>query len=113
MRSAISASGSRRTQANDMALLRSAELTLPRGCTHLAVIGGTDHVQVSHGMTPSTTSVTGHQQLGNAVDATTTARSGTATTLSMPTAPTRGSCTAGGPLPLRRWCWTHARSSSS
>jgi len=72
--------------ATDMALLRSAELTLQQGCTHFAVIGGADHVQVSHGVTPSTTSVTGYQQLGNTLYATTTTRPGTTTTLSLPTA---------------------------
>lgn len=72
--------------ATDMALLRSAELTLRQGCTHFAVIGGTDHVQLSHGATPSTTSVTGYQQLGNTVYATTTTRPGTTTTLALPTA---------------------------
>ncbi|MBC7939580.1 MAG: hypothetical protein H7Z19_07400 [Chitinophagaceae bacterium] len=72
--------------ATDMALLRSAELTLQQGCTHFAVIGGADHVQVSHGVTPSTTSVTGYQQLGNTLYATTTTRPGTTTSLSLPTA---------------------------
>lgn len=72
--------------ATDMALLGSAELTLQQGCTHFSVIGGADHVQVSHGATPSTTNVSGYQQLGNTVYATTTTRPGTTTTLSLPTA---------------------------
>ncbi len=70
----------------DMALLRSAELTLHQGCTHFAVVGGAEHVQVSHGVTPSTTSVDGYQQLGNTLYATSTTRPGTTTSLSLPTA---------------------------
>ncbi len=72
--------------ATDMALLRSADLTLQQGYSHFAVIGGSDQVQVNHGVTPSTTSVSGYQKLGNTLYATTTTRPGVAYTTSMPTA---------------------------
>lgn len=70
--------------ATDYALLRSADLALQQGFSHFAIVSGADQVQLGTTATPSTTAVTGYQQLGNTLYETRTTRPGTTYTTAMP-----------------------------